>query len=108
MTMTVSTKLAAVVAGGLLLATAYAPAWAQSAPSSAPAAPAASSVTTGPSILGFISPLLNTTVEHKAQKNCKPDSLYSQHSVVGDPDACFQNKVDVRTSGPSGGFAGIL
>jgi hypothetical protein len=49
-------------------------------------------------MLGIISPLLNTSVEHKAEKNCKADSLYSQHSVVGDPDACFKGKLDIRQS----------
>ena len=90
--MTVSTKVAAIVVGGLLLA--YAPARAQSTQ----AAPSAGSVTSGQSILGIISPLLNTSVEHKAEKKCQADTLYSQHSVVGDPDACFQGKLDIRQS----------
>ncbi len=90
--MTVSTKVAAIVVGGLLLA--YAPARAQSTQ----AASSTGTVTNGQSMLGIISPMLNTSVEHKPEKSCKADSLYSQHSVVGDPDACFQGKLDVRQS----------
>jgi hypothetical protein len=94
--MTVSTKVAAIVVGGLLLA--YGPARAQSTQAAAPATASAGAVTNGQSVLGFIAPLLNSSVEHKAAKNCKPDSLYSQHSVVGDPNACFVGKLDVRQS----------
>ena len=93
--MTVSTKVAAIVVGGLLLA--YGPARAQST-QAAPAATSAGTVTNGQSVLGVIAPMLNTSVEHKAAKSCKPDSLYSQHSVVGDPDACFTGKLDLRQS----------
>jgi hypothetical protein len=102
--MTVSTKLAAVVAGGLLLATAYAPAWAQSTASQA-AAPSASAVVSSSAILGVIAPLINTNVKHGAEKNCKPDSLYSSHDVVGDSEACFVSRVDARTSATMGGGA---
>lgn len=103
--MTVSTKVAAIVIGGLLLA--YGPARAQST-QAAPATTSAGAVTNGQSVLGFIAPLLNTSVEHKAEKNCKADSLYSAHSVVGDPDACFQNKFDARTAGTVPGVSGIF
>lgn len=96
--MTVSTKVAAIVVGGLLLA--YGPARAQST-QAAPATTSAGAVTNGQSVLGFIAPLLNTSVEHKAAKNCKPDSLYSQHSVVGDSEACFVGKLDARQSASS-------
>jgi hypothetical protein len=91
--MIVSTKLAAAVMGGLLLAVAYAPAWAGETSTAAPSAiaPAADH-----SLVGVLSPLLTDTVQHTAQKTCKPDSLYSSHSVVGDPDACFISRVDVR------------
>jgi hypothetical protein len=94
--MSVSTKLAAAVVGGLLFATAYAPAWAQSVDAKAPATPASSGVSGGQSILGIVAPLLNTTAQHQAQKNCKADSLYSAHDVVGDSESCFVSKVDVR------------
>ena len=97
--MNVSTKLAAAVVGGLLFASTYAPAWAQSV--NAPA-PAAQNVSGAPSVLGVIAPLLNNTTQHAAQKNCKADSLYSAHDVVGDSQACFVNKTDARGSAPVG------
>ena len=101
--MAVSTKLAAVV-GGLLLATTYAPAWAQSTSAPAPAAQSAGAVSGGQYLLGVVAPLLNNTTQHAAQKNCKADSLYSAHDVVGDSESCFISKVDARASAPSSSF----
>jgi len=100
--MSVSTKLAAVVVGGLLFATTYAPAWAQSADVKAPAAQSASGVGAGQYVLGVVSPLLNNTTQHAAQKNCKADGLYSAHDVVGDSESCFISKVDARGPAPVG------
>ncbi len=99
--MSVSTKLAAVVVGGLLFATTYAPASAQSVDAKAPAS---QSVSGAPSVLGVIAPLLNNTTQHVAQKHCKADSLYSAHDVVGDSESCFISKVDARTNAPGVGF----
>jgi hypothetical protein len=105
--MSVSTKMAVAVIGGLLFAAAYAPAWAQSVDAKAPAAQAASGLTGGQYILGVVTPLLNATTRHEAQKNCKADSLYSAHDVVGDPESCFVSRVDVRASSINAGAGGI-
>src|SRR5258708_1333364 len=94
--MSVSTKLAAAVVGGLLFATTYAPAWAQSADAKAPAVQSASSPGAGQYMLGVISPLLNNMTQHAAQKSCRAESLYSAHDVIGDPDSCFVSKIDAR------------
>jgi hypothetical protein len=100
--MSVSTKLAAAVVGGLLFAATYVPAWAQSADVKAPAAQSASGVGASQYVLGVVSPLLNNTTQHTAQRNCKADSLYSAHDVVGDSDSCFISKVDARGSSSVG------
>jgi hypothetical protein len=106
--MAVSTKLAAAVMGGLLLAAVYTPAWAGSAndPSTAGASSAAAG--SDRSLVSVLSPILAVNTPHQAQKNCKADSLYSQHSVVGDPDACFMSHFDVRGSSITPGLGGAL
>jgi len=106
--MIVSTKLAAAVMGGLLLAVSYAPAWAGSAGDSSAAAPSAMAPTADRSLVGVLSPLFADAAPHQAQKTCKSDSLYSQHSVVGDPDACFISHVDARAGAVNPGVSGAL
>jgi hypothetical protein len=105
--MVLSTRLAAAVIGGLLLATVYTPAWAGSANDttiSRGSTFTGASTTTGTSssvpgadrsLLGVLSPLFADAAPHEAQKRCKPDTLYSQHDVIGDPNACFLNRVNV-------------
>jgi hypothetical protein len=102
----VSTKLVAAVTGGLMLAMAYTPAFADPASASA-TTQAAIGGTSNRSLTGFLSPMLTDVGPHPAQKTCKPDTLYSQHSVVGDPDACFVSQLDVRASSVNVGIAGI-
>jgi hypothetical protein len=104
--MVISTKLAAAVIGGLLLAVSYTPAWAGSGGDSSAAAQSATAPSADRSLVGVLSPLLADVAPHQAQKTCKPDSLYSQHTVVGDPDACFLSKVDVRSAAINSGIAG--
>lgn len=106
--MVVSTKLAAAVMGGLMLAAAYAPAWAGSANDPTAAAPSQSAAVADRSLVGVLSPFLAVAAPHEAQKNCKPDTLYSHHDVVGDADACFVNRFDVRASAISPGVGGSL
>ncbi len=101
--MAFSSKLAATVAGSLLIMAAYAPAFAGSADT---ATPSAQSATAAPSILAAVSPLLNTSEQHTAPKNCKADSLYSAHDVIGDSSACFISKVDVRAGVGNGAVSG--
>jgi hypothetical protein len=105
--MVVSTRLAAAVMGGILLAAACTPAWAGSAndtttrgaPTSTGASTfsGASSPVPGAdhSLVGVLNPLLADTTPHAAPKSCKADTLYSQHDVIGDPNACFLNRVNV-------------
>ena len=105
--MVISTKLAAAVMSGLLLAVSYAPAWAGSAGNSS-AASSATAPAADRSLIGVLSPLLADAAPHQAQKACKPDSLYSQHSVVGDPASCFINRFDVRVGGVNPGMGGVF
>jgi hypothetical protein len=55
------------------------------------------------SLLGILTPMLTDPATHAAQKDCKPDQLYSQHDVVGDPEACFMGRYDVRSGSASVG-----
>ena len=106
--MIVSTKLVAAVTGGLMLAMAYTPAFAQSATATSAAAQSAVAPTANGSMLGILSTLATDVGPHQAQKPCKADTLYSQHSVVGDPNACFMSKVDARAGATlPGGVIGI-
>jgi hypothetical protein len=104
--MVVSTKLAAAVMGGLLLAAVYTPAWAGSGDAGAQPATASASQ----SLVGVLNPVFANVATHPAQKTCKADTLYSNHDVVGDPDSCFQNKLDARAGSATGGsaVAGVL
>ena len=106
--MVLSTKLAAAVMGGLLLAAVYTPAWAGSANDTSTAGASSAAAGSDRSLVSVLSPLLNVSTPHQAQKSCKPDSLYSQHSVVGDPEACFISRVDVRSSAATPGIGGVL
>jgi hypothetical protein len=102
--MVLSTKLAIVVLGGLVFVAASIPAWAGSSTS----AQAGVAPTADQSLVTVLSPLFANVAAHPVQETCKPDSLYSQHSVVGDSDACFVNHTDVRGSTSGLGFGGIL
>lgn len=109
--MVISKKLVASALGGLLIAASFTPVWAGS--DSATAAAPAQSTATAPSnqsLLGALTPLLADAAVHKAQPNCKPDTLYSGHDVVGDSEACFMSHVDVRAAGAAAnpGIAGSL
>jgi hypothetical protein len=92
---------------GLLLAAVYTRTWAGSIndtttigvsrSTSASASTDASSSTPGSdhSLLGVLSPILADAAPHQAQKSCKPDTIYSAHDVIGDPDTCYLNRVNV-------------
>lgn len=104
----VSKKLVATAIGGLLLAASYAPVWAGSADTAAPSTQSAASGTTNNSVLGALTPLFADVVEHKAQPNCKADTLYSGHDVIGDSEACLISHVDARATGVNPGVSGAL
>jgi hypothetical protein len=108
--MVLSKKLLASALGGLLIAASFAPAWAADASNAAPANQSGSTVSGDQSVLAAISPLLADTKVHKAPVNCKADSLYSNHDVIGDPDACLLSHVDVRAAGAASnpGISGSL
>jgi hypothetical protein len=106
--MVLSTKLAAAVMGGLLLAAVYTPAWAGSANAPSTAGTSSAAVGTDRSLVNILNPLLAVGAPHQAQKNCKADTLYSQHSVVGDPDACFMGHFDARSGSLNPGVGSVL
>ncbi len=103
--MSVPTTLIAMAIGGLIVATTSLPAGAQS--TDTVATKSASGVSGAQDILGILSPLLNNATQHATPKNCKPDSLYSAHDVIGDSDSCFVSKVDVRGGSTVGNGSGV-
>jgi hypothetical protein len=44
---------------------------------------------------GMINSLLIRSEIHEGQEGCKATQLYGQHDVVGDPQACFMNKLNL-------------
>ncbi len=80
-----------------------APAWsgtdAKEAPIDAEVLPSSSNVNT---LLGLLSSVLTSTDPNPrlATGECKPSQLYSQHDVVGDPEACFRGRYNFGT-GPN-------
>ena len=85
---------------GLMLSW-YAPAW--SADSTPPAANAQTTSANpyGNSLLGMLNTVLTgtTTDVRKPENHCKPSQLYSQHDVVGDPEACIMGRFTLGTGG---------
>ena len=52
------------------------------------------------SLLGMLSSVLTGTdnTPHQPKNQCKASQLYSQHDVVGDPEACFMGRYTVGGS----------
>jgi hypothetical protein len=75
-----------------------APAWSgtaeQAAPINAQVMPASPN---GNTLLGMISSVLTDTDTSPRQPKgqCKASQLYSQHDVVGDPEACFMGQYTI-------------
>jgi hypothetical protein len=91
-------KTAAVMISGLVIGTACVPAWSATANDPAPVnAQVMPADASGGSLLGILNSALTDTPRHEPQKDCKSPSLYSQHDVVGDPEACFLGRVNVPT-----------
>jgi hypothetical protein len=104
---------AVVLMSGLLIGAACMPAWsaannpaARSAANN-PAAPTASAEvmpanTAAPSLLAIrvlFGPSVDEPAPHKDQMNCKAGHLYSQHDIVGDPQACIMGRLTVIGGG---------
>lgn len=49
----------------------------------------------GSSLLGILNAVLTNTATgaRKPENHCQPSQLYSQHDVVGDPEACVMNRI---------------
>jgi hypothetical protein len=58
-------------------------------------------------LLGMLAPALTEPARHKAEKPCDKGQLYSQHDVVGDPEACFNGRMGV-SHGNSTSVPGVL
>src|SRR5215471_9154348 len=90
--MNISKKAIVVLVPSLLFGIG-APAWAESADQAAPIdAQVVEAAPEGNTLLGMIAPLLTPADASPRQPKdqCKRGQLYSQHDVVGDPEACFK------------------
>jgi hypothetical protein len=90
--MLTSKRMAILLVSALLLASTRG--WA--ADDEPPVTAGTKTTVTDKSLLGMIGAVLTNPVAQDVQQNCKEDRLYSQHDVVGDPDACFRSRYDVR------------
>jgi hypothetical protein len=106
--MNISNKLVTGVIGGFLLVTACVPAWAGPVnQATAPSTQSAAASNGDQAILGFLDSITLAPAQPRT-KRCKPETLYSQHDVIGDPEACFGNHFDVRAGGANQGVAPTL
>jgi hypothetical protein len=98
-------KITAVVISGLFITAGAMPTRfaraEQPAPIDAQVEPAASA---DHSLLGILGSVLSESTKHQAKAPCKSPYLYSQHDVVGDPEACFMGQA---TFGGSTATSGV-
>ena len=79
-------------------------AWSGTAEQAAPQARATSAGIADNSLLGMLSWVLTGTdpAPRQAESQCGPSQLYSQHDVVGDPEACFMGRYSLGTRSTTG------
>jgi hypothetical protein len=101
---TLRTKVA-IALSGLLLGSVSAPAWSATAdvlaPIDAEVMPATNAVQS--SLLDFLKPITVDSELHQSRKSCKSPQMYSQHDVVGDPEACFMGQINLPGGFTAGG-----
>jgi hypothetical protein len=101
--MSMSKKAVVLLVPSLLLGIG-APAWSgtaeQAAPIDAQVMPANPE---GNTLLNMIGSILTATdtSPRQTKDQCKPSQLYSQHDVVGDPEACFEGRYTLGTGATS-------
>ena len=100
-------RTAALLGFGLLLSFGV-PAWCGEPAAPAANVQAAAANPYGNSLMGMLNSVLtgSTTDQRKPEKHCKASQLYSQHDVVGDPEACIMGTYTLGTGG-NGSAAGI-
>src|SRR5271163_2276958 len=90
-------RTAVVLMTGLLISAASARAWsADNQGTASTTSTAATADARDQSLLGILAPVLTEPARHQPEKPCDKGQLYSQHDVVGDPEACFMGRVDPR------------
>jgi hypothetical protein len=103
--MTISNKVTSGVLSGFLLVAAYVPAWAgPDNEATTSSTQSAAATNRDRAILGFIESITPAPAQPRVQP-CKPEALYSQHDVIGDPETCLRNHFDVRAGGVNPGVA---
>ena len=85
-----------------------APAWCGEPATPATNVEAASANPDANSLMSMLNSVVNgsTTDRRKPDNHCKASQLYSQHDVVGDPEACIMGTYTLGT-GSNGSAAGI-
>jgi hypothetical protein len=91
---------AAALMSSLLMGVASVPAWSAANNPTAPTAYAevVPANTVAPSLLvirGVVGPSVVEAAPHQDQTNCKAGHLYSQHDMVGDPQACIMGRLTI-------------
>ncbi len=90
---------AAALMSGLLIGAAWMPAWpatgATPASINAEVMPAKSVVASLPAAPSWLDPSPVDAAQRKDRTNCKAGQLYSQHDVVGDPEACIMGALTI-------------
>jgi|SRR5579863_1575714 len=99
--------MVAAVTGGLMLAMAYTPVFAASATDTSATTQSAMGATFRPFTGRLFEPGAGQRGTPSSAEGLQPDSLYSQHSVVGDPQACFVSRFDARAGAINQRVAGI-
>jgi hypothetical protein len=59
------------------------------------------------SLLAVLGAVMTESAKHEAKAPCKAPYLYSQHDVVGDPEACFMGQATFGTGAIGTSGAGL-
>jgi hypothetical protein len=91
---------AAALMSSLLIGAACIPAWSATGATQAPLntdVMLAKNVAVAPlpAAMGWLEPSPNDIATRQDQPNCKPGRAYSQHDIVGDPQACIMGALTI-------------
>jgi hypothetical protein len=90
-------RTAVVVMAGLVISGVSARGWSADNKNTALTTSTAATVGGGDqSLLGMLAPVLTEPARHQPEKSCDKGQIYSQHDVVGDPEACMMGRINTR------------
>ena len=70
-------------------------------------APAGPANTTDHSLLAVLGSVMTASAKHEEKAPCEAPHLYSQHDVVGDPEACFMGQATFGSGAPAVAGTGL-